>query len=78
MYGRTLYISMFYTFKFPLLFLIQQTNTNMSLKDQKAYPFDWIIPFLVAQLLNKNDKLEGTIEKKQAFIHLFDAKSPVF
>ena len=46
----------------------------MSLKDQKAYPFDWIIPFLVAQLLNKNDKLEGTIEKKQAFIHLFDAK----
>lgn len=47
----------------------------MSLKDQKAYPFDWIIPFLVAQLLNKNDKLEGTIEKKQAFIHLFDAKT---
>mgnify|MGYP000172884558 CR=1 FL=1 len=78
MYGRTLYISMFYTFKFLFLFLIQQTNTNMSLKDQKAYPFDWIIPFLVAQLLNKNDKLEGTIEKKQAFIHLFDAKSPVF
>ena len=50
----------------------------MSLKDQKAYPFDWIIPLLVAQLLNKNDKLEGTIEKKQAFIHLFDAESPVF
>lgn len=78
MYGRTLYISMFYTFKFPLFIPHTTDKHEHVIERSKSVSFDWIIPFLVAQLLNKNDKLEGTIEKKQAFIHLFDAKSPVF